>query len=113
MSLKCDRCIAGFFVCKLKKVANGPKDQLGGEEDVPSDMEGADEEGVTAEDEAPQKARSARAGQLEGRKRAAAEVDAGEPCLPGMLDACMLVPDPFMTATRAWARAWANKHSPH
>ena len=93
--LKCHRCNAGFFVCKLKKVANGPKDQLGGEEDVPSDMEGA-EEGVTAEEEAPEKTRSARAGQLEGRKRAAAEVDAGEPCLPGMTDAFMLVPDPFM-----------------
>ena len=74
------RCTAGFFVCKLKKVANGPKEQLGGEEDVPSDMEGADEEDVTVEEEAP--ARSARAGQPEGRKRSAAEVDAGEHFAP-------------------------------
>ena len=72
---------AGFFVCKLKKVANGPKEQLGGEEDVLSDMEGA-EDGVTAEDEAPQGARKAQAGQAEGRKRKAAEADAGEQPLP-------------------------------
>ncbi|CAL5219196.1 g985 [Coccomyxa viridis] len=64
----------GFFVCKLKKVANGPKEQLGGEEDVPSDMEGADDE-VTVEDEEPQKPSKAQAGQAEGRKRSAAEAD--------------------------------------
>ena len=75
-------CTAGFFVCKLKKVANGPKEQLGGEEDVPSDMEGA-EDGVTVEeDEAPQKPPKARAGQAEGRKRSAAEADAGEYSVP-------------------------------
>ena len=82
MGVTAARCVAGFFVCKLKKVANGPKEQLGGEEDVPSDMEGADEEGVTVEEEAPQRARSTRAGQPEGRKRSAAEVDAGEQSAP-------------------------------
>ena len=72
---------AGFFVCKLKKVANGPKEQLGGEEDVPSDMEGADDE-VTVEDEEPQKPSKAQAGQAEGRKRSAAEADTGEQSVP-------------------------------
>ncbi len=72
----------GFFVCKLKKTANGPKEQLGGEEDVPSDMEGAEDGVAVEEDEAPQKPPRARAGQPEGRKRSAAEADAGESSVP-------------------------------
>ncbi len=59
-------------MCKLKKTANGPKEQLGGEEDVLSDMEGADED-IAVEDDAPQKGPPTKAG-----KRKAAEIDVGK-----------------------------------
>ncbi len=64
-------------MCKLKKVANGPKERSGGEEEVLSDMEGADEV-LGAEEAPPQKERSSKAA-----KRKAADVDAGDhTCLP-------------------------------
>lgn len=69
---------AGFFVCKLKKVANGPKEQAGGEEDELSDMEGADEGIAAEEEEVAEKAGAAKAGKPGGRKRKAADVDAEE-----------------------------------
>ena len=71
---------AGFFVCKLNKVANGRKEQAGGEDDVPSDMEGA-EDSITAEEDAPTKAVASRTGRADGRKqgkRKAPGADAGE-----------------------------------
>ena len=78
--MTCECFCAGFFVCKLKKVANGRKEQAGGEDDVPSDMEGA-EDAVTAEDDAPRKADASKAGRADGRrqgKRKAPGADAGE-----------------------------------
>ena len=64
-------------MCKLKKVANGPKEQSGGEEDILSDMEGADDV-IEAEEDAPQKERGRKAA-----KRKAVDVDAGDhTCLP-------------------------------
>ena len=82
---------AGFFVCKLKKVANGRKEQAGGEDEVPSDMEGA-EDAIAAEEDAPTKAVTSKTGRADGRKqgkRKAPGEDAGEHSQSGY---CRLYP---------------------
>ena len=89
MKLEC--FCAGFFVCKLKKVANGRKEQAGGEDEVPSDMEGA-EDAVAAEEDALTKAVASKTGRTDGRqqgKRKAPGADAGE---RSQNDYCRLYP---------------------
>ena len=101
--MTCECFPAGFFVCKLKKVANGRKEQAGGEDDVPSDMEGA-EDAVTAEEDAPRKAAASKAGGADGRrqgKRKAPGADAGE---SSQKASCRLYPlTPYSVACRRQA----------
>ena len=94
---------AGFFVCKLKKVANGRKEQAGGEDDVPSDMEGA-EDSLTAEEDAPRKAAASKAGRAGGRrqgKRKAPGADAGESSQSGSCRLYPLTPHPVTRCRQA------------
>lgn len=76
------RCLggAGFFVCKLKKVANGPKETRGeGEDGEASESEeerasvGDEEEEDSDADERPTSKVAAKAGRLAGSKRSASE----------------------------------------
>ncbi len=88
--MTCEYFPAGFFVCKLKKVANGRKEQAGGEDDVPSDMEGT-EDAVAAEEGAPTKAAASKTGRADGRKqgkRKAPGADAGESSQSGCCRLC-------------------------
>ena len=77
-------------MCKLKKMANGRKEQAGGEGDVPSDMEGA-EDAIAAEEDAPEKTVASKTGRTDGRKqgkRRAPGADAGKSSRSGCCRLC-------------------------
>ncbi len=81
--------VVGFFVCKLKKMANGPKDSRGEgkdgeasdseEEGVP--VEDAEQEEIDAAEKAASKAAAAKAARNAGSKRSAPALEGLPPLL--------------------------------